>query len=62
MNEVSLKHMCERLLHAGWKRNEIERLRQFLHTYVQTSLDEAELDSRHLEFIRWLVLHGRLSG
>ena len=44
MNETVLNSICERLLHAGWKLTEIERLCHFLHTYVPTPLDQAELE------------------
>jgi hypothetical protein len=60
MEETVLNHICEQLLHAGWKLSEIEQLWGFLDTYVQTSMDQADLDIQYLEFIRWLVLTGRL--
>lgn len=62
MDDKALIQARERLLRAGWKLSEINRLCRFLKAYVQTSLDQADLDIRHLEFIRWLVLTGRLVG
>ncbi len=61
MNLTEFYQACQRLLDAGWKLPEIERLYHFRHTYVQTRMDQADLDMRHLEFIRWLVLTGRLT-
>jgi len=50
------------LLHrAGWTPAEIERLMRLHHTYQPTEMDQAPRDSRRLEFVRWLVLHGKLS-
>ena len=68
MNDTTLNHLAENLLYAGWNRSEIERLVEFLNNYEQTHLnnyeqtllDQAELNIRHLEFIRWLVLTGKL--
>lgn len=61
MDLTAFYQACEKLFDAGWRPSEIERLCQFRDTYVQTRLDQADLDLRHLEFIRWLVLTGRLS-
>jgi hypothetical protein len=61
MDITTFYQACEQLLDAGWELTQIERLCQFRDNYVQTRLDQAELDIRHLEFIRWLVLTGRLS-
>ncbi len=52
---------CVPLINAGWKPSEIERLYRFRESFVQTRMDKADLDIRHLEFIRWLVLTGRLA-
>ena len=62
MDEARVNRICEQLLHAGWRLVEIERLWTFLCSYVQEPMDQAELDIRHLEFIRWLVLMGELGG
>ena len=62
MNDKALVQGREKLLRAGWTPSEINRLCRFLNAYVQTPMDQADLDIRHLEFIRWLVLNGRLAG
>jgi hypothetical protein len=56
------KRLREQLLLKGWTRFEGERLRRFLGSYVQTCMDQADVDVRHLEFLRWLVLTGRLTS
>ncbi len=61
MDMTAFYKACEKLINAGWKPSEIERLYRFRDNYVQMPLDQAELDIRHLEFIRWLILTGRLS-
>jgi hypothetical protein len=61
MDLTEFYQACEELLQAGWKPSEIERLYRFRDTYVQTHIDQADLDIRHLEFIRWLVSTGRLT-
>lgn len=60
MNDTTFDQLAEYLLYAGWKRSEIEQLVQFLNNYEQTRMDQADLNIRHLEFIRWLVLTGKL--
>jgi hypothetical protein len=62
MDEATLNAACKRLLSFGWRLAEIEQLLAFRKNYVQTDLDQADLDIRQLEFIRWLVLNGRLEG
>lgn len=62
INDATFHEDVGQLLPAGGKLAEIKRLCHFRETYVQTSLDQAELDINHLEFIRWLVLTGKLSG
>ncbi len=61
MDLTEFYQACEQLLQAGWKPAEIERLCRFRDTYVQTPVDQADLNIRHLEFIRWLVSTGRLT-
>ncbi len=62
MDYTGLDKDRERLLRAGWKLTEINRLYRFRYKYVQTHIDQTDMDIRHLEFIRWLVLRGRLAG
>jgi hypothetical protein len=47
---------------AGWTLPEIERLRRYLQTHQPNQLDRAEMDTRRLEFARWLVRTGRITG
>lgn len=61
MDLTAFYQACEKLLNAGWKPSEIEQLCEFRDAYEQTRLDQAELDIRRLEFIRWLVFTGRIS-
>ena len=63
MNPTEIYEVCDRLIDSGWKTWEVNRLRFFLASYQQTSLDlpDLTLNIRHLEFLRWLVQTGRLS-
>jgi len=49
------------LRRKGFTEREITRLYQLRRTYAQDEMDQAALDTRHLEFVRWLVTTGRLS-
>lgn len=51
----------EQLQWTGWSATGIKRLQLFRSTYAQTALDLPSLDQRRLEFVRWLVLAGKLS-
>lgn len=62
MDSGVAKRLREQLLQKGWTRSEVEQLRRFLSSYVQTCMDRADVDIRHLEFLRWLVLTGRLTS
>ncbi len=63
MDETASKQAWEPLLLAGWKLTEIYWLCRFRDAYEPTPMDQVDLllDMRHLEFIRWSVLTGRLS-
>ena len=61
MDDTTFDQLAECLLYAGWERSEIEQLGHFLNTYEQTLMDQTDLNIRHLEFIRWLVLTGKLA-
>ncbi len=63
MNQTEIYEVCDRLIHAGWKIWEVERLYHFLRRYKQTSMDlpDLALNIRRLEFLRYLVQTGRLS-
>ena len=61
MDSTASKQAWEPLLLAGWKLQEIYCLCRFRDAYAPTPMDQVDLHMRHLEFIRWLVLTGRLS-
>lgn len=61
MNTLDAKQAYDLLHKAGCTPVEIERLIRLHQTYQPTEMDQATLDYRHLEFIRWLVLHGKLT-
>jgi hypothetical protein len=62
MREPAVNWMTVTLRAAGWTLPEIERLRRYLQTRQPTQLDRAEMDTRRLEFARWLVRTGRITG
>lgn len=62
MDAAKVYQITEQLFDTRWKLSELERLWDFLYKYEQTPLDQAERDSRHLDFIRWLVSTGKLTG
>jgi hypothetical protein len=51
----------EALRSAGLSEAEIRRLWALRSQYIKYGRDQAPLDPRHLEFARWLVLHGKLT-
>ncbi len=55
------KEERERLRRKGFTEREITRLSHLRKTYGQDEMDQAALDTRHLEFARWLVATGRLT-
>jgi hypothetical protein len=61
MDTLDYKQAYDLLHKAGCTFAERERLIRFRQTYQPTEMDQAPLDYRHLEFIRWLVLHGKLT-
>lgn len=63
MNLAEFYQVCDRLIASGWTMPEIERLNHFRDSFKQTSMDlpDLNLDTLHLEFIRWLVQTGKLS-
>ncbi len=46
---------------AGFTEKTIARLYQLRSGYGQNEMDQAPLDKRRLEFVRWLVATGRLT-
>ena len=51
----------EMLRKEGFTEPVIARLYQLRTTYGKSEMDQAVLDSRRLEFVRWLVKTGRLT-
>jgi hypothetical protein len=51
----------EALRRVGCSKAVIRRLWTLRRKYVKYERDQAPLDRRHLEFARWLVIHGKLT-
>ncbi len=49
------------LREAAFTKVEIRRFQRFYRRYKPNEMDQASLDLRHLEFVRWLVASHRLS-
>jgi hypothetical protein len=63
MNYLNYRKAIEKLcIENGFTISEAERLYRFRKRYRKTAMDTAALNYHYLEFIRWLVLHGRLTG
>lgn len=62
MNQMNLEQALVMLRNLGFSAQEIDRLIRFRRRYAQKSeMDQASLDLRHLEFVRWLVQTGKLT-
>ncbi len=61
MKPTADKPSWVQLCKAGWSTAQLVRLRHFRSSYVSTSLGQASLDVRRLEFAGWLVVTGRLT-
>lgn len=62
MNQMNLEQALVMLRKLGFSAQEIDRLIRFRRRYAQKSeMDQASLDLRHLEFVRWLVQTGKLT-
>ncbi|HEU5228953.1 MAG TPA: hypothetical protein VFU49_14140 [Ktedonobacteraceae bacterium] len=57
--EIEKRHEC--LLDAGLTQTQIERLSQFRSTYLEREKQQISAQVRRLEFLRWLVVTGRLT-
>ena len=55
------KERLEALRRAGFTTLEITRLYQFHRAFKANDLDEAPVDLTRLQFVRWLVVNGRLT-
>lgn len=61
MNSEGVKEDLEGLLKVGFTPTEVECLRQFRRAYLERERQQALVESRRLEFLRWLVATGRLT-
>jgi hypothetical protein len=61
MKRMDQKEGLEALRRAGFTAHEIERLCRLRRAYMEKDLDQSSVDLSRLKFIRWLVVHGRLS-
>ena len=55
------KERLEALRRAGFTTLEITRLYKFRRAYMANELDQAPADLARLQFVRWLVVNGRLT-
>jgi hypothetical protein len=62
MNQMNQEEALVMLRRLGFSAQEIDRLSRLRSMYAKKSeMDQASLDLRHLEFIRWLVKTGKLT-
>jgi len=62
MNQMNQEAALVMLRRLGFSAQEIDRLSRLRSVYAHKSeMDQAPLDLRHLEFVRWLVVTGRLT-
>lgn len=62
MNQMNLEQAVIVLRKLGFSAQEIDRLSRLRRVYAKKSeMDQATLDLRHLEFVRWLVQTGKLT-
>jgi hypothetical protein len=62
MNQINHEEELVMLLKLGFSVQEIGRLRRLRRAYAKKSeMDQATLDPRRLEFVRWLVKTGKLT-
>ncbi len=61
MESMDYKEGFEALRRAGLTVLEITRLSQFRRAYRANELDQAPADLARLQFVRWLVVHGKLT-
>ncbi|HXX78598.1 MAG TPA: hypothetical protein VEI53_08915 [Ktedonobacteraceae bacterium] len=58
---MDYKESLEALRRAGLTSLEITRLSQLRQMYMANELDQAPADLARLKFVRWLVVHGKLT-
>ena len=51
----------ESLLEVGFTPIQIERLSEFRRGYIEKEQQQMSVEQRRLEFVRWLVVTGRLT-
>ena len=62
MNQMNHEEAVAMLYRSGFSAQEIDRLSRLRRVYAEKSeMDQASLDLRHLEFVRWLVKTGKLT-
>jgi hypothetical protein len=62
MNQMNHEQALVMLRRLGFSAQEIDRLSRLRRVYAKKSeMDQAALDLRHLEFVRWLVKTGKLT-
>jgi hypothetical protein len=63
MDRMNYKEELEHLCRAGFTREEIGRLSRFRQMYsrYKQEEDQPHMNLSRLQFIRWLVEHGKLS-
>ena len=62
MNDEEIKESLEGLQNAGFTPTQIERLSQFRRDYLERGKQQVPAEVRRLEFLRWLVVTGRLTA
>ncbi len=62
MNQMDYKGALDMLRGAGFSTAEMERLARLRRAHAENELDQAPTEYRRLEFVRWLVATGRLTG
>ena len=61
MKQMNQQEELEPLRRAGCTALQIRRLCQLKQTYLKYGPDRPTIDLKYLEFMRWLIAHGRLS-
>jgi hypothetical protein len=61
MNQMDYKGALDMVRRAGFSTADIERLARLHRAYAHNEQDQAPVDQRRLEFVRWLVETGRLT-
>ena len=61
MNQMNYKEALETLRRAGFTAAEVDRLGRLRRDYAENEMDRAPANLLRLEFIRWLVMTGKLT-